>query len=195
MGPAAQTRSPSARPPPPPARRQARNELKAPAAFRIPASSVKLRPLGRSSGHLHTDKTVPHADRHHDRPRRSARPLCRTLVPTARSQQAASSPPGARDRAPRPRTRSDPRPLRPPGHRHAPPDLRPSRQRRRLPGRRTQQITGRQAVRSRCALDSAADVKPEPAAGAARPWPSVESRQCTPTVLAAERRPLPASAR
>jgi hypothetical protein len=41
-----------------------------------------------------------------------------------------------------------------------------------------------------CTLDSAAHVKPEHAAGAARPWLSVESRRCTPTVLAAGRRPL-----
>jgi hypothetical protein len=39
-------------------------------------------------------------------------------------------------------------------------------------------------------LDSAAHIKPEHATGAARPWPSVESRRCTPTVLAAGRRPL-----
>ena len=41
-----------------------------------------------------------------------------------------------------------------------------------------------------CTPDSAARVKPEPAAGAVRPWLSVESRRCVPTVLAAGRRPL-----
>ena len=48
----------------------------------------------------------------------------------------------------------------------------------------------RQAGCTECTLDSAAHVKPEHATGAARPWPSVESRRCTPTVLAARRRPL-----
>src|SRR5260370_23256240 len=41
-----------------------------------------------------------------------------------------------------------------------------------------------------CTLDSTAHVKPEHATGAARPWPSVESPRCTPTLLAAGRRPL-----
>ena len=61
-----------------------------------------------------------------------------------------------------------------------------------FPGRpRPREITGaaRPDVRE-CTLDSAAHVKPERATGAARPWPSVESRRCTPTVLAAGRRPL-----
>jgi 8-oxo-dGTP pyrophosphatase MutT (NUDIX family) len=54
---------------------EARNELKPPAAFRIPASSVKLRHLRAAAiGHLHTDKTVPRADRDCDRPARSPRP-------------------------------------------------------------------------------------------------------------------------
>ena len=35
-------------------------------------------------------------------------------------------------------------------------------------------------------LDSAAHVKPEHAASAARQWPSVKSRRCAPTVLAAQ---------
>ena len=53
------------------------------------------------------------------------------------------------------------------------------------------EITGaaRPDVRE-CTLDSAAHVKPEPATGAARPWPSVESRRCAPTVPGAGRRPL-----
>jgi hypothetical protein len=63
--------------PPSPPRREARNELKPPAAFRIPASSAQLRHLRAAAiGHLHTDKTVPRADRHRDRdrPARSTRP-------------------------------------------------------------------------------------------------------------------------
>ena len=61
-----------------------------------------------------------------------------------------------------------------------------------FPGRpRPREITGaaRPDVRERT-LDSAAHVKPEHATGAARPRPSAESRRCTPTVLAAGRRPL-----
>ena len=86
----------------------------------------------------------------------------------------------------------DPRPLRPPGHRHALPDRQPSHQRTRPspldppPG----ESPGRPGRWTGCTLDSAAHVKPEHATGAARPWPSVESRRCTPTVLAAGRRPL-----
>jgi len=67
----------------------------------------------------------------------------------------------------------------------------PSHQRTRLPRPpRPRQITGaaRPDVRE-CTLDSAAHVKPEPATGATRPWPSVESRRCTPTVPGAGRRP------
>ena len=72
--------------PPPPPRREARNELKPPAAFRIPASSVKLRHLRAAAiGHLYTDKTVPRADRDRDRPARSARPA----MPDAIAEQLA----------------------------------------------------------------------------------------------------------
>jgi hypothetical protein len=85
----------------------------------------------------------------------------------------------------------DPRPLRP-----ATVTLsrisRPAISAPAFPGRpRPGEITGaaRPDVRE-CTLDSAAHVKPEHATGAARPWPSVESRRCTPTVLAAGRRPL-----
>ena len=61
--------------PPPPPRREARNELKPTAAFRIPASRVKLRHLRAAAiGHLRADKTVPRADRDRDRPARSAAP-------------------------------------------------------------------------------------------------------------------------
>src|ERR1017187_5322001 len=61
--------------PPPPPRREARNELKPPAAFRIPARTVQLRYFRAAAiGHLHTDKTVPRADRDRDRPARSPRP-------------------------------------------------------------------------------------------------------------------------
>src|ERR1035441_9047542 len=177
--------------PPPPPRREARNELKPPAAFRIPARTVQLRYFRAAAiGHLHTDKTVPCADRDRDRPARSPRPA----LPGPRAPKGGGVPP-ARVPGPEPpadERAGDPRPLRPPGHRHALPDLRPSHQRTRLPRPpRPRQITGaaRPDVRE-CTLDSAAHVKPEHAASPARPWPSVESRRCTPTVLAAGRRPL-----
>ena len=49
-----------ATPPPPPPRREARNELKPPAAFRIPVGTVQLRHLRAAAiGDLHPDKTVP----------------------------------------------------------------------------------------------------------------------------------------
>jgi hypothetical protein len=89
----------------------------------------------------------------------------------------------------------DTRPLLPPGHRHALPDHRPSHQRTRpsppstTPGGKP---PGRRADTRGCTLDSAAHVKPEHPADAARPWPSVENRRCTPTVPGA---PIPSAMR
>jgi hypothetical protein len=51
----------------------------------------------------------------------------------------------------------------------------------RLP--RTRESVGREPDAVKSTLDSAADVKPDHGAGAAGPWPSVESRRCAPTVL------------
>jgi hypothetical protein len=186
--------------PPPPPRRQARNELKPPAAFRIPASTVQLRPLRAAAiGHLHADKAVPRADRDRDRPARSPRTLCRTLLPNSSlTSRAASSPHGC----PGPSTPpTNARATRARSARPATVTLsrisRPAISAPAFPGRpRPREITGaaRPDVRE-CTLDSAAHVKPEHATGAARPWPSVESRRCTPTVLAAGRRPLYARGR
>ena len=181
--------------PPPPPRREARHELKTPAAFRTPPGTVQLWHLRAAAiGHLHPDKAVPRADRDRDRPARSARPaMPDTIAEQLAHQQGGVIParvPGTEH--PDCERAGDPRPLRPPGHRHALPDLRPSHQRTRLPRPpRPRQITGagRPGLRE-CTLDSAAYAKPEHAAGAARPWLSVESRRCPPTVLAAGRRPL-----
>ena len=125
-------------PPPPPPRREARNKLKPPAAFRIPASRVKLRHLRAAAiGHLHPDKTVPRADRDRDRPARSARPaMPDTVTEQLAHQQGGVIParvPGTEH--PADECAGDPRPLRPPGHRHAFPDLRPCHQRTAFPGR------------------------------------------------------------
>ena len=103
--------------PPPPPRREARNELKPPAAFRIPASRVKLRHLRAAAiGHLHADKTVPRADRDRDRPARSARPaMPDTIAEQLAHQQGGVIParvPGTEH--PADERAGDPRPLRPP---------------------------------------------------------------------------------
>jgi hypothetical protein len=113
----------------PPPRRQARHELKPPAAFRIPPATVQLWHLRAAAiGHLHPDKTVPRADRDRDRPARSARPAVPdTIAEQLAHQQRGVIParvPGTEH--PDCERAGDPRPLRPPGHRHALPDLRPS---------------------------------------------------------------------
>ena len=86
-------------------------------------------------GHLHTDKTVPGPDRDRDRPARSARPAVPdTIAEQLAHQQGGVIParvPGTEH--PDCERAGDPRPLRPPGHRHALPDLPPSHQRTRLP--------------------------------------------------------------
>jgi hypothetical protein len=127
---AARTRSPSARhaavtPP----RREARNELKPPTAFPIPASTVQLRHLRAAAvGDLHPDKPVPDPDRDRDRPARSPRPA---MPDSSLTGRAASSPHGCsgpstpptnaratRARSARPATSAPafPRPPLPPGN-------------------------------------------------------------------------------
>jgi hypothetical protein len=81
--------------PPPPPRRQARNELKPAAAFRIPASKGQLRHLRATAiGYLHPDKTVPRADRDRDRPARSPRPAIPDTITKKLTSRTASSPHG-----------------------------------------------------------------------------------------------------
>ncbi len=180
--------------PPSPPRRQARHELEPPAAFRTPARTAQLWHLRAAAiGHLHPDKTVPRADRDRDCPARSARPA----VPDAVAEQLAHQQGGVI-------------PARVPGTEHPPTNARATRARSARPATVTLSricgpaisapaFPGRPPLANRpgaagrvygCTLDSAAYVKPEPVAGAACPWLSVESRRCAPTVLAAGRRPL-----
>ena len=80
--------------PPPPPRREARNELKPPAAFRIPASTVQLRHLRAAAiGHLHTDKAVPGRqagtrDRHGPSVAVRGKPTVHTDRPSGRTPSA-----------------------------------------------------------------------------------------------------------
>ena len=149
--------------------------------------------MAAAVGHLHPDKAVPRADRDRDRPARSARPACRTLLlNSSLTSRAASSPHGC----PGPSTPiANARAIRARSARPATVTLsrisRPAISAPAFPSGRSRQITGagRPCVQG-CTLDSAAYVKPEHAAGAACPWLSVESRRCAPTVLAAGRRPL-----
>ena len=116
MGAAARTRSPSARhAAATPTAPRGPQRAEAPAAFRIPASKVKLRHLRAAAiGRLHPDKTVPRADRDRDRPVRSARPAAGHYCRTARSPAGWRHPrTGARDRASRRRTRGRPAPAPP----------------------------------------------------------------------------------
>ena len=153
-----------------------------------------IEPAGQATYFNFAAVHVPRADRDRDR----SRPLCPTgcagrYCRTARSPAGRRHPRrGTRDRAPRLRTRGRPvpsRPVRPlsrsPGSPAQPSAHPPS------PAAPPREITGaaRPDVRE-CTLDSAAHVQPEHATGAARPWPSVESRRCTPTVPGAGRRPL-----
>jgi hypothetical protein len=116
MGAAARTRSPSARyAAATPTAPRGPQRAEAPAAFRIPASRVKLRHLRPAAiGHLHPDKTVPRADRDRDRPAAAPDRLCRTLLPNSSLTSRRRHPrTGARDRAPRRRTRGRPAPAPP----------------------------------------------------------------------------------
>jgi hypothetical protein len=59
---------PPATPSPAPPRREARNELKPPAAFRIPARRTQLRrPRPSAIGDLDPDDAIPGPDRNRDR--------------------------------------------------------------------------------------------------------------------------------
>jgi hypothetical protein len=179
--------------PPPPPRREARNHLKPAAAFRIPASTIQLRYLRAAAiGHLHTDKTVPHADRDRDRPARSRPAVPDTIAEQLAHQQARVIParmPGTEH--PDCERAGDPRPLRPPGKRHTLPNRCPGHQRTRPspPAIPRGKPPGRRADRGMHARLSGA----RQAGTRDRRGPSVAargSRRCTPTVLAAGRRPL-----
>ncbi len=89
-------------------------------------------------------------------------PLCRTLLVKITHQQDCGIParvPGAEH--PAYERAGDPRPLRPPGKRHALPNRQPSHQHTCLPGRLAPgNHAGRRADTPGCTLDSGANVKP-----------------------------------
>ena len=107
----------------------------------------------------------------------ASQPAGRTLMPESPlTSNPAASPHGRPGRAPDLRTPGRPRPPCTPGHRTA----------------RVTTAISAPPVRGRtgCTPGPRRPSSHRRAAAAARPWPSVESRRCTPTVLAAGRRPL-----
>jgi hypothetical protein len=180
--------------PPPPPRRKPRNELKPPAALRIPASRIQPRHHRAAAiGHLHPDNAVPGPDSDRNRPARSTRPAMPDAVTEQLAHHQGSVVPARVsgtehtdcERA------GDPRPLSPPGQRHALPDLQPSHHRApAFPGRPPREITGNAMPDARMHAHLSGIRQAGTRDRAACPWLSVESRRCTPTVLAAGRRPL-----
>ena len=184
---------PPAAPSPAPPRREARNELEPPAAFRITARRTQLRhPRPGAVGDLDPDDAVPGSDRDRDRlprehPSRSAgQKYRRSRSPATRPHPCT----GARGQAPRLRTRGRPAPA-PPGRqasRSPGPPAQPSPH-PPFPGRPAPGTpAGQRADAGTCTLSSAANVKPAQRAprtsSVARPWsrpPSVAVR-AKPTV-------------
>jgi hypothetical protein len=168
---------PAATPPPAPPRRQGRHHLKPAAAFRIPASRVKLRrPRTAVIGHLHTDKTVPRTDRDRDCPARIPRPaIPDTIAEQLAHQQGGVIRAGVPGTEHRDCERAGDSPtLRPPGQRHALPDHRPGHQRTRPParaprGKATGVVRTHRDARSTPRLTSSRTTQP------VRPWPSAQS--------------------
>ena len=120
-----------AAPPPPPARRQARNKLKPPAAFPLPASRTQLRhpaPLWSVT----STQTTPSPARTATVTIPPAAPdgLCRTLLPKSSHQQNSDIPARVtRAEHPAHECPGEPCPLRPSGKRHALPNRQPSHHR------------------------------------------------------------------
>ncbi len=180
---------PPAAPSPAPSRRQASNELQPATAFRITVYKTQLRrPLPGAIGDLDPDDAVPGNDHDRDRLPGSTRTgVPDTITEDLADQQRGVIPawmPGAEhltdERA------GDPRPLRPPGKRHALPDRRPGHHRTALPRPpRPGKPAGQRADAGICTLSSAANVKPAQRAPRGprpwlvrgrgpRPWPSVK---------------------
>jgi hypothetical protein len=197
-------RPPSA-PSPAPPRREARDELKPSAAFRITARRTQLRrPRPGAVGDLDPDDAVPGDDRDRDRfPGSSRAAMPDTVTEDLAHQQdshVSAWVPRAEylgdERA------SGPRPLRPPGKRHALPDRRPGHHRTRPSPAAPPRETGRAAGGRR---DMHAQLSRERQAGTtglprpssvARPWsrpPSVAVR-AKPTVPRTAPRPRFSSA-
>jgi hypothetical protein len=133
---------PPATPSPPPPRGQPRHQPKPPAAFRVTVSGARLRHPGTAPiGDLDANHAVPGRDGNGDRLAGQTRSAIEHAVAEKLTYQQDSDIPA---RVPWAKHRAyeragDPRPLRPPGKRHALPDRRPSHQRTRpsppAPGR------------------------------------------------------------
>jgi hypothetical protein len=140
---------PSAAPSPPaPPRREARNELKPPAAFRITARRPQLRrPRPGAVGNLDTHDALSRNDRDRDRLPRSTRPAVPDTVTEDLAHQQDSHVyarvPGAKYLADE--GSGGPRPLRPPGKRHTLPDRHPGHHRTRPSPAASPRETGRAA--------------------------------------------------
>jgi hypothetical protein len=116
----------------------------------------------------------PRAPRIRDRRCPAANRSQRVRAPTAQSSLRPRAPWHSHSRHCRYERMAGPRPLRQPGHHRTPPPALPAR-----PHARTQVGT------PGCTPNPTAHISPDHTAGQARPWPSVESRRCAPTVLTA----------
>ena len=175
-------RPPRRRLSPPPSRGKAGNELESPAISRIAASGTRLRCSWPAYvGDPDADDVVRCLDRDRDRLAGGTRAAVPDTVDEKLVHEQGGYVPARVLRAEHPvhERAGDPRPLCPPRKRHCLPDC-PSHQRNRPScPHRPGEVSGPPGGRTRgCTLNSAAPVKPGHAAGAARPWPSVE----TPTV-------------
>jgi hypothetical protein len=183
---------PPATQPPPPPRREDRNKLKPTTAFRITAGRMQLRRSRPGAvGDLDPDDAVPGHHRDRDRLPGSTRAgVPDRITKDLAHQQDRHIParvPGAEylrdERA------GSPRPLRPPGKRHALPDRNPGHHRTRpSPAAPPGKPAGQRADAGTCTLTSAANVKPAHGPprilSVVRPWsrpPSVAVR-AKPTV-------------
>jgi hypothetical protein len=196
---------PSAPPAPAPPRRETRDELKPPAAFRVAAHRTQLRrPRPGAVGDLDPDDAVPGDDRDRDRLPGSTRPAVPDTVAEDLADQqdsrVSARVPGAEHL--RDKCAGGPRPFRPPGKRHALPDSPPSHHRTRpslaAPPRETGRAAGgrremhaqlrpeRQAVHRA----SADPVRGLVRACGPRPWPSVQSRRFPAPLPGSDFRPL-----
>ena len=133
----------------PPPRREARNKLKTPAAFRVTARGPQLRrPRPGAVGDLDPDDAIPGPDRDRDRFPGSSRAAVPDTVTEDLAHQQDSH---ISARVPRAEYLGDenaggPRPLRPPGKCHALPDRHPGHHRTRpspaAPSRETSRAAG-----------------------------------------------------
>ena len=122
----------------------------------------------------------PGSNCHRDGLTGSARATVPDAVPEQPAHQESSVVPAGMPRAEhRASERAvNPRPARQPGNRHAVPRRHAGHHPlASSPAARPERPVSSRARPGKCTSDSAADVKPEHAASAARPWPSVENRR------------------